>query len=133
MIGQMIMKNQLRYHRDVYFPENIEQQLNVLLHFMEKENWYFTYHSVSKLLAMNTKLAMEVSRTIFKYSINTEDIFEVCIRKGYIAKFSLRIKLNETVDLIIVCSNEKSVVSLWINNKDDTHETLDVSLYEKGE
>lgn len=47
----------------------------------------------------------------------------------YISKYVVRMKYNDTHDISIAIGG-KTVITAWVNFKDDVHHTLDLSKYD---
>lgn len=59
-----------------------------------------------------------------RISINADDIFEIVIRDGQIAKFAVRLPYQNGLDLVMVIADGFRVVTQWFNKSDDAHSTL---------
>lgn len=120
----------MRYHKDVFFPEEHHQRLNELVEkFNSKKRFGRTDHAVDRLkerfdyigilnfLANNIKFRFE---NIFEYYVNeNKKIVKICFKLHY----------DAVRDLIIILTANKDIVTLYVNNKGDNHKTLKKELY----
>lgn len=127
----------LRYHRSIFFPSLFDADAEILLKELNRRNWRFGFHSIRKLLQVNIETANLVLKKIYRYKIQSDDIFEVYyVDSGEIAKICIRISLTEKEDLILVIDKDKVIVTIYLNKVSDNHGALDTSEYvtkEKGE
>lgn len=75
----------------------------------------------------------------FKYGIKdfdpktidvlSKDVFELEVQDSKPVKLCFRINYNNTQDMCIVLTNQGVIKTIWLNRKNDTHNTLDVSKY----
>lgn len=117
-----------RYHRDLGFPEEYDQRLRELNDKFNRTRKYGrTRHSVERIkqrfnfLEIVEFLSNEI---VFHY----DDIFECCIYNGAVQKVCYRVEFKELA-LIIVLSKDKNLVTVYANNLNDNHKTLNKSLY----
>jgi hypothetical protein len=128
-------RNLLRYHREIFFPESFEQAMGELLKQIKGLNWHFGFHALKKILGIRDRQKnREILHKIFNYKIRIDDVFEVYyfLDKTTVAKFGVRIPLNEREDLIFFVDNMKTVITLYTNLKEENHKQLDKSPYEIG-
>ena len=63
-----------------------------------------------------------------------DQIIEVEIARGRVEKFVIRLPATPNFDVVLALmpdGNEAVVKTLWLNQKTDTHKTLDVTKYRK--
>lgn len=118
-----------RYHKEVYFKHISElQEANNQLNNLE-----FTYskHCLNNLryriIDLN-KLLLFIKNIILNYN----DIFEYYEENNNILKLCYRIKFNNYQDIILVLSNNKNIITIYLNNVSDKHYTLKQELYIKA-
>ena len=115
-----------RYHKKVYFPHEKELILfnnnlnNISFKYSKHclENLKYRLIDIEKALIFISKLELDYNN-IFEYYILDNQIIKVCYR----------IKYNDELDLILVLSNEKNIITIYINSSIDKHETLNKNLY----
>ena len=118
-----------RYHKIIYFPSQYDNELKRITDSFNNNKKFnhtnhaffnlknrFDYHSILEFLAN-------------KITFKIEDIFEYYIEDDKIIKLCYKMPYNEGQDLIIVLSDKKAIVTLYINNKGDNHKTLKNELY----
>ena len=115
-----------RYHKKVFFP-NIKalKEINILLNYL---NWKYSQHCLENLKyrVLNiTPLLLYIKNM----TLNWQDIFEYYQREdGKIEIICYRINWKE-YDFILVLSRKKEIITIYINAKNDKHETLNKNLY----
>ena len=109
------------YHRDVYMPPlNLKDQTVPVR---------YTIHAMNE--ACNDPYADEI---VMPAEINLAkvDIFEIGVERGEVAKVAFRMDYDVEFDLcMVVTIPELRVKTLWLNCKDDDHNTLDPTRYEQ--
>jgi len=104
-----------RYHRKVFYPQEAGQELE----------------SITKELNSIKDEPVDIKSLLLyikDLKINSENIFEYYKDNDYIAKICVRFDWkNESVILCLTAN--KTLVSVWINSVEDTHETLKKELY----
>jgi hypothetical protein len=84
-----------------------------------------------------TKSKHFINRARIRYipsivSLLNAEIFEYYRNPdGSIEKFCVRVR-KPNLDFVYIISNQGKIITGWANSKDDTHKTLDFSLYERG-
>jgi hypothetical protein len=121
-----------RYHIKVYTrPEHLKtlktltEQLNIL-------KWTWTGHCLDNIRYRITGIE-GILRFIKGVRLEPTQIFEYYLTDtGEPIKICYRINYNNDIDLILVVSNTKNLITIYINSKDDGHETLKKELYIRG-
>lgn len=118
-----------RYHKNICFPSQYTSQLMDLTNKFNSQKYFkYTTHAndnfKNRFDYMNILQFLKDS-IYFKY----EDVFEYYIDNDKIVKACFKIHYNEFKDLIIVLSDSKAIVTLYLNNKGDNHSTLKHELY----
>ena len=120
----------LRYHKKIYFPhggtlETFTDKINVL-------TWRYTSHTLDgmKYRFIDNKGILLFIRAL---KLKESDIFEYYTDDhGRIIKAGYRFTYSDGVDVIIIVSYKKELITIYTNAKDDDHITLDASLYVKN-
>lgn len=124
------------YHRKVYYPSELDTYCNNIL----KRNVpiKFSKHFENRVVNAKDKSRMINYNYLFKKIRKTKKIkpFEVKTNEfGTVTKFCFRISYNKKKDVIVVMSCKEDcncLVTAWLNNKEDNHETLDFRKYYAG-
>lgn len=133
IVLEKIMRKSLnRYHRNIYFPPTFDDDVGALLKTIEKKHWLLGIHAAKKLIeSLDKETARKVLSLIYHLKTNKDDIFEIYYNDVRIEKFCLRVSLDEQLDLILVVTKDKTIVTIYVNFKDHLHDDLDESLYKK--
>ena len=114
-----------RYHKKIYFPDkeklvNFTNKLNLL-------NWQYSKHCLKNLKyrVINMQSLLKYIKTL---KLNYDDVFEYYKENNKIIKACYRISWNE-FDFILVLSENKNIITIYINAKNDSHETLKENIY----
>jgi len=118
-----------RYHKKIYFPSEYE-----LFNFNNELNsisWKYSSHSLERIKENMVYTELE---KLLKYvsclNLNQEDIFEYYADDdGYIIKACYRVSYSDYNDLILVVGCDKKLITVYFNNINDNHITLNKSLY----
>ena len=118
-----------RYHDRVNFPTEHIKDLEILNDELNGMRWSFSSHcleslelrvlDMESLLNFISVLKLD-AEWIFEYYTREEEIVKVCYRVAY-----------DLYDFILVLNNQKKIVTIYINSKDDEHETLNKDIYTK--
>lgn len=118
-----------RYHKKIYFPSQYDSQLKELTtQFNSTRIFNKSNHAIYQLKTRFDFLNILQFLKDMVY-FKQGNIFEYYIKNDNIAKICYKIRYNEGQDLIIVLSDKKSIITLYINNKGDNHKTLKKELY----
>jgi hypothetical protein len=123
----------LRYHIKVYTkPEDLER-LKTLTNKLNLLRWTHSEHCLDNLKYRIIDIEA-ILRFIKIVRLEPEQIFEYYLddKTREPIKLCYRINYNGDIDLILVVSNTKNLITIYINSKDDGHETLKKELYCKG-
>lgn len=122
-----------RYHKKVYFPESDTDNLNTIVdRFNSIEGFGFTDHCLENLKyrAVDSLAVLTFIRDEVYFSV--DQVFEYYTLDGVINKVCFRLPYNNGIDLILILSKEKAIITIYINSADDKHETLNESLYQRA-
>ena len=117
-----------RYHRQVYFPLDID--LNDFVNQLNNMDWQYSKHCLDniKYRVIDIKKLLIFIKDL---TLNEADIFEYYFEKE-IEKACFRINYIKDIDIILVVSKEKNIITIYINEKNDKHITLKKELYCKN-
>ncbi len=106
------------YHKDIFMPPlrlgNGMIKLNYSLHALDSA--YNDRYDIIKLEEC--------------YNFSKAEIVEVEVKNGVAIKVVARFDYNDKYDLtIVVVPQTKIVKTVWLNRKDDIHNTLDATKY----
>jgi hypothetical protein len=105
------------YHKDIYFPTvalNSCMLLDYSRHALEQSSRHG--HTISLPAYVDLRKV---------------DVVEVGIEGGKVVHALVRVPYNEREDLVMaICVCKRLVKTVWLNNKNDQHGTLDTSRYE---
>lgn len=120
-----------KYHKNIGFSQDITEKAQKLIFALNNEKIRFSVHSLQELQA--EAQAVNIGKAILGYKLAFNDVFEIVEGKGgYIEKIGLRIPFDGQNDIVFVLSNDKTVITAWINKKSDIHKTLNESNYTKA-
>lgn len=115
-----------RYHEKIYFPD--KEKLSSFCSRLNGQNWKFSYHAISQLknrlnnleaVLLYIKDVVLCPADIFEYYKREDDFIEkACFRLSYLQ-----------YDVILVISDNKTIITVYINQKGDSHFTLKKELY----
>lgn len=131
------MKYDYLLHKDVWMPQNTKDVAKKLQKRLDVN--VFSKHLVDHLKNKDRKhnyTSSDIYNTIKRLTINPVEPFEVGINREYgklhIKKYCVRTYLNNTTDIIIVISDTGTIITSYLNDKNDSHTTLDTSRYYFG-
>ena len=120
------------YHSSIYFLDSFNAQSLTLIKSVKNLSnhlWEHIDNSTQK------RYNIDVAKLyLILNSINESNCypFEVETTDEIVTKCVIRCEYDDSRDISIVV-REGFVVTCWVNNNDDLHDTLDRSKYEKGE
>jgi hypothetical protein len=134
----MSKKKLHRYHREIYFPPWAEESLDTFVSkVMSRRTVVFSVHALEKSIMYS----FEYGKWLFKFlmkalkktSLELPNIFEFYAEGQEVSKACFRLSFEGfPVDLVLVVSEDGTVITLFTINKGDNHVTLNENLYEKG-
>lgn len=118
-----------RYHKAVYIPDIDKKRLEALTDVLNAMKWRYTEHCIDTLKYRTIRIE-DILVFIKNLKLNSQDIFEYYTdEKNRIIKIGYRIKYTSGTDIILVLSNTKNIVTIYLNTADDNHITLNKNLY----
>jgi len=118
-----------RYHKKVGFPEADKEKLKALNTYLNGQKWSFSEHCLENVEYRAIDLE-NLLKYISGLTLASADIFEYYSLDGEFVKICYRVKY-EIYDFILVLTPFKKIVTIYINEKDDNHITLDKTIYTK--
>lgn len=117
-----------RYHTDVHIPEGDIDRLRAFTEALNAQAWNYTAHSLDnvKYRAIDCKALLYFIKDL---RLNACTIFEYYTEGTQIIKACYRIKYTTDIDIILVISDEKNLVTVYMNSEGDNHYTLRKNLY----
>jgi len=119
-----------RYHKKIYFPINNQERLSAFCDNLNNKQWQFTKHTLDNLKYRNidkTGLLLYIKER----QLRVGNIFEYYEENNIIIKACFRLAYNEIFDIILVINNVKSIITIYLNLKEDRHYTLNESIYNR--
>lgn len=123
------------YHRDVFWNKDFDTTCAALVY----QPYILSRHIKERIHAPDKSHDLTedtIAYGVHKLRCNFEPPFEVELSRGKIIKFVTRVRINSHQDLCIVFAvNEgyNKIKTAYLNNSNDTHTTLDIDKYCKGE
>lgn len=118
-----------RYNRAVFYPYNSKDILKAFTDSLNSKDFKYTKHSIDNL----KHRVIDISRLlnyIKNIKLSYDDIFEYYIDDiDNILKACYRVNYTKDIDIILVLSDNKSIITIYINSKEDNHITLNKRLY----
>lgn len=117
-----------RYHVALYFPAGAQEALSAFVQRVNGLNWNFTCHSFERI----KEKAQDVEKVglfLKGLELTKESAFEYYEENGRIIKAVFRLPYNSEKALILVVSDTKNIVTVYLNNIKDNHKTLDPKKY----
>ncbi len=119
-----------RYHKEVYIPISDLKKLKSFNNKLNELDWTYSRHCLSNLKhrVIDIKGVLDfIKNTVLDYN----NIFEYYTLYGNIEKACYRLPWNNNIDICLVISKLKNIITIYINNKEDKHITLKHELYQK--
>jgi len=123
----------LRYHKKVYINSKDLDRLKAFTERLNALNWAYTGHCLDHIksraidiegLLLFIKDIKLCSEQIFEFYLDeqTRDIVKVCYRISWL----------KDLDIIIVIGEDKQIITIYLNSKEDEHFTLRKEQYING-
>ena len=118
-----------RYHKKIYFPKEDLKELENLNNILNNKRFSYSKHCLENL--KYRALDMEnLLKYISDIELKSDWIFEYYKSQYGIEKACYRLPYS-LYDVILVISNNKNIITIYINSKEDNHNTLNSRLYQK--
>ena len=119
----------LRYHKKVYFPAGDIDRLKIFTDNINSMDWRYSAHCLENIKYR----AIDMSRLLLfikALSLDNAAIFEYYAedKSRDIIKACYRISFNDE-DIILVMSEDKKIITIYLNSREDEHFTLKRELY----
>ena len=120
----------LRYHKKIYFPDNAENDLSEFTNKLNKLQWRYTSHSIDniKYRVIDNKSILLFIRDL---KLDSKNVFEYYADDNGIIKICYRIPYMDNMDIILVLSECKEIITIYLNSNTDLHYFLKQELYSK--
>lgn len=117
-----------RYHKKIHFPIEDKEKLISFIDRLNNLDWQYTKHCLNNL---NIRFGDKQKILLFVKNLKLDynDIFEYYSDKDKINKICYRVNYSFVSDLIIVIGQYKQIITLYLNDKSDSHYTLKENLY----
>lgn len=115
-----------RYHRKIYFPD--VDKLRELNNKLNNKAWRYSVHALENIKYRISNME-DLLHFIKDIQLEENQIFEY-YKLSNIEKVCYRIAYDNTFDIVLVLNNQKSIITIYLNNKDDNHDTLKRELYQ---
>jgi len=119
-----------RYHKNVYFPNNAREVLESFSARMNVIPWKYTEHCIDNIIQRAGNIE-NVLRFIKGMQLNAQNVFEYYMDGGAVERAVYRVKYSENVDLIVVVGTSKHIITIYFNDGEDNHATLNSAQYER--
>jgi hypothetical protein len=123
----------LRYHKAVYTEPGHWQRLADFTEKLNGFNWLYNKHCLENIRYR----AIDIERLLLYIKgirLEAGAIFEYYLTdKGEVDRICYRITYNNGLDIILVMGEDKEIITIYLNSKDDLHYTLKKELYMQGE
>jgi len=115
-----------RYHKNVYFKHDTE--LKAFNARLNEKNWKYSIHALDNLKCRAID-NMSILKFIKDIELKETDIFEYYSIDNDIQKACYRIEYIYS-DIILIVSKQKCIITIYLNSKNDNHNTLKTELYQ---
>jgi len=117
-----------KYHKNIYFEH--EKELQDLIKKLNNYNKIsISYHAKQRISDKIPKNKWYLLHNILIEKINFNDIIEYTIINNIIDKILIRKNFNKTQDILLSISNNKKIITIYLNNSIDSHFTLNKNNY----
>lgn len=133
------MKSILRYHRNVFLPEQHDDRLRDFIFQIMHKKIVFSAHALQRYRklkrSIKTKIKSILHNSIPMGNINEQNVFETYVnsKTGEITKAGIRFPVEDSgLTIVLIISVTGKIVTIYVNNIDDNHSSLNEEVYEKG-
>jgi hypothetical protein len=116
----------LKYHKDIGFLPSDVIKAESLINRLQGVKLSFSKHSLAEL--SKEREAVKIGQFLLSYEPKIVDMFELVKEGDFIVKLGFRVKFNQN-DIVFMLSQDKTVITVWTNKREDLHYTLDKKNY----
>lgn len=124
------MLTQERYHIKTGFKQEHIELLKTLTNKLNELDFTYSKHCLDNLKYRVINLE-QLLIFIKNQELNYDSIFEYYVESNYINKVCYRLKYTKNMDIILVLSDIKSIITIYLNTSNDEHVTLKKELYNR--
>lgn len=117
-----------RYHIKTGFKQEHIDLLKTFTNKLNALNFSYSRHCLDNLKYRVINLE-QLLMFIKNQELNFNGIFEYYAEGDYINKVCYRLKYTKNIDIILVLSDIKTIITIYLNSVDDEHVTLKKELY----
>ena len=119
-----------RYHVKTGFDISHIDILKKLSIELNAKKWQYSNHCLDNLKyrIIDIKALLLFIKNI---KLNYESLFEYYSEGNNIIKVCYRIPFNMDMDIILILSHDKNIITIYLNTSGDNHITLKTELYNK--
>lgn len=120
----------LRYHKQVYFAPKDLDSLQAFTERLNSIKWRYTAHCLDSI--KDRVIDLEGLLLFIKgLKLTLEAIFEYYAddNSRYIVKACYRISYINGIDIILVMNDDKEIITIYLNSREDEHFTLKKEIY----
>ena len=120
-----------RYHKKIYFPH--KNELKIFNDSLNIASWQYSRHALDRIKEqLEYKDIQTILKNLVEHKLNENNIFEYYEENGIIKRACYRIESGKYKHIILVISDDKTLITIYSNNAGDNHITLNKSLYTEG-
>ena len=116
-----------RYHIKVGFDPKHIKRLQDITSYLNEIKWQHCEHFLDNLKYRVIDIE-SILRHIKDTTLEYGQIFEYYFEQDII-KICYRISYSEDLDIILVLTTDKKIITIYLNSADDKHDTLKKELY----
>jgi hypothetical protein len=121
-----------RYHKEVFTEAEHWQRLRLFTERVNCLNWHYSGHCLENIKSRIIDLE-DLLRFVKGLKLEAGQIFEYYFNdRAEPIKVCYRINWLKDLDIILVLNGDKEIITIYINSKEDKHETLKRELYING-
>ena len=110
-----------KYHKDLGFLFCHVKEAQDLIDTLQGRKIGFSFHSLQEL--GKEREAVKIGQFLVNYQLNFNDVFELVFNAGKLEKMGFRVNFGEN-DIVFMLSRDNQIITVWLNNKNDKHFTL---------
>ena len=123
----------LRYHKEVFTEPKHWETLKALTDYFNGMKWSYSGHCLDNIKSRAVDMG-QLLRFIKGLRLEAGDIFEYYLdeKTSEPVKVCYRISYIPGLDIILVIGEDKKIITIYMNSREDKHETLKRELYIRG-